>query len=111
MTVNYTSSSTPNGYLEYYFKTTIDEFSSLNLKNLATTFSSAGTVTSAVATVYFQNSNVGTQFSIIDTTNSIQRHFVSTVINLSSGALSETNGIVGDNFCDGSCICHNEECF
>ena len=25
--------------------------------------------------------------------------------------MSPTNGIVGDNFCDGSCICHNDECF
>ena len=108
VTVNYTNSSNSTGYLEYYFKTTLDKFSSLTLKNVASKFSAMGGVTYAVATIYFQNSNVGTQFVVIDTANSIQRHFSSVVLNLNLGALSS---IVGDNFCDGQCVCHNSECF
>ena len=65
-------------------------------------------VSYADVTIFFQNSQVNTTFVLVDTTNSIQRHFVSIVINLSQGNLAS---IVGDNFCDHDCVCYQNECF
>jgi hypothetical protein len=101
--ITYTNGSTSN--IEYYFKNIIDEFSQLTMTGLSTSLANAQ---SATVTVYFQNSATGTAFTLVDQTNSIQRHFISLVINLSTGALSS---IVGDNFCDSSCTCYQNECF
>lgn len=110
MTVDFKNTANATGYREYYFKTTLDDFTQLTMKGLASAFSTLGNVNYAVATVYFQNSGAGKQFVLIDTATSRQRHFASVVINLSGGALAST-GIVGDNFCDGSCFCYSEECY
>ncbi len=80
------------------------------MKGLASAFTTLGSVNYAKVTLYFQNSSPGTSFVLIDNTkgNSIQRHFLSFVVNLNQGSF---DSIVGDNFCDGSCVCHNDECF
>ena len=71
----------------------------------------ASQLTSAIyadVTVFFQNSATNTTFVLVDTSNSVQRHFISIVINLSQGSLAS---IVGDNFCDSDCVCYQSECF
>ena len=99
----YNNGTTSN--IEYYFKNIIDEFSQLTMTGLASSLASAQ---NATVTVYFQNNSTGTTFTLVDSTNSIQRHFISLVVNLATGALSS---LVGDNFCDSSCVCYQNECF
>jgi hypothetical protein len=102
--VNVTTSGGSSQF-EYYFKTILDDMSQLTMTGLASKLTNASYAT---VTVYFQNAAAGTQFTLVDSTNSIQRHFLSTVINLSQGSLSS---IVGDNFCDSGCTCYQGECF
>ena len=77
------------------------------MTGLATKLTAA---TEATVTIQFQNgdSTLAQTLTLISSTNSIQRHFVSVVINLGGGVLAS---IKGDNFCEADCVCYLGECY
>lgn len=107
VTVTYTPSTGPDQFVDFYFKSYIDTFSTLTLSGIASKLSGA---TAASAIIYYQGV-ASPSFTLVNSTGAIQRHFFSIVINQENGVVPTTNPIVGDNFCDGSCVCYNNECF